>query len=60
VLRSTARRLAAVIAVAALTVAALVSVSAADVAKHRVTLYHHFCPLTPAQVAAAGPYTAPR
>jgi hypothetical protein len=56
--RTTARRIAAVLAVAiaAATIAfALTGSSAATAKPHQ--LYRNFCPLTPADVAAAGPYS---
>jgi hypothetical protein len=53
---ATARRLVAVILAAALTVAAMIAISVATAAPSR-TLYRNFCPVTPDQVQAAGPYT---
>jgi hypothetical protein len=51
----TARRLIAAAVVAA---ALLVFAVSASQAEPKRVLYHHFCPQTKAQVAAAGPYEA--
>jgi hypothetical protein len=60
-LRPAARRLAAVTALAAVLVAALVGISAAGAAAQRPhVVYRNFCPTSPAQVAAAGPYVTRR
>jgi hypothetical protein len=55
-LRTTTRRVLAVLVAASLTVAAMIAVSVAGAAGSQ-TYYHHFCPLKPDQVRAAGPYT---
>ena len=60
--RTTARRFAAAVAAVAAVAVVLVVLSgtvasaAPDHYPHR-TLYHNFCPLTKADVAAAGPYS---
>jgi hypothetical protein len=61
-LRSTARRrLTAIAVLAAFIVAGLVTISAAGAASSRSqVVYRNFCPVSPAQVAAAGPYTVDR
>jgi hypothetical protein len=53
---ATARRRFAVVLAAALTAAAMIAISVATAAPSR-TLYRNFCPVTPGQVHAAGPYT---
>ena len=56
--RTTARRIAAafVVAVAAATIAVVLAGSSTAPAKPH-QLYRNFCPLTKADVAAAGPYS---
>jgi hypothetical protein len=56
-LRTTTSRVVAIIVAASLTVAAMIAVSVAGAAGSQ-TYYRHFCPLTPDQVRAAGPYTS--
>jgi hypothetical protein len=56
-LRSTARRLTAVTFLAAVFVTALVAISSATATAQRPqVVYRNFCPTSPSQVPAAGPY----